>query len=65
LAASLFASAAHANYYVVQDVKTKRCYIVDKMPFGDATVTPVGPASFRTWKEAEEGIKKIILCVMK
>jgi hypothetical protein len=61
----LFATSALAEYYVVQDLETKKCRVVDKFTIGDAKITPVGPASFKTRKEAEEGIKHIIVCTMK
>jgi hypothetical protein len=63
--ACLFATSALANYYVVQDLKTKKCWVVDRLPIGDSKITAVGPASFKTRKEAEEGIKHIIVCTIK
>jgi hypothetical protein len=63
--ACLFATAALGNYYVVQDLKTKKCTVVDKMPFGNAGVSGVGPAFFKTRKAAERAIKDIVVCNMK
>lgn len=63
--ACLVPDIALANYYVVQDVETKKCWVVDKVPIGDLKITAVGPAFFKTRKEAEEGIKNIIVCTMK
>jgi hypothetical protein len=63
--ACLFATSAFAKYYVVQDMKTKKCTVVDEMPLGNASVTVVGPAFVKTRKAAEEGIKHIVLCTMK
>jgi hypothetical protein len=61
-AASL--SAAHAQtteFYVVQDVKTKRCTIVDKRPTVETT-TVVSNGVFKTRTEAETGMKSIKVC---
>jgi hypothetical protein len=53
------------KYYVVQDLKTKECKVVNTMPLNSTTVTVVGPAFFETRKAAEDGIKNIIVCTMK
>jgi hypothetical protein len=63
--ACLFATSAFGKYYVVQDVKTKKCTVIDKMPLGNSRVTAVGPAFFKTRKAAEQGIKDIVVCTMK
>jgi hypothetical protein len=52
------------DFYVVQDVKTKKCTIVDKKPT-TTTMTQVGPMTFKTRTEAEEGMKKEKICVEK
>jgi hypothetical protein len=49
------------EFYVVQDVKTKKCTIVDKKPT-TTTVTQVGPVTFKTRTEAESGMKTIKVC---
>jgi hypothetical protein len=49
------------EFYVVQDVKTKKCTIVDKKPT-TTTVTQVGPVAFKTRSEAESGLKTIKVC---
>jgi len=59
------ASPAWADYYVVQDVKTKKCTIVDKAPTTTTTVTRVGPVAFKTREEADIGMKKEKICVEK
>jgi hypothetical protein len=59
------ASPAWADYYVVQDVKTKKCTIVDKAPTTTTTVTRVGPVAFKTREEADAGMKKEKICVEK
>jgi hypothetical protein len=63
--ACLLSTPAFGNYYVVQNSRTKECKVVNTMPLGNTDVTVVGPASFKTRKAAEEGIKNIIVCTMK
>jgi hypothetical protein len=48
---------------VVQDVKTKKCTIVDKKPV-DTSVTVVSPAGtiYKTRAEAETGMKTVKVC---
>ena len=53
------------EFYVVQDVKTKKCTIVDKKPTTTTTVTQVGPVAFKTRQEAETGMKTIKVCESK
>jgi hypothetical protein len=50
------------EFYVVQDVKTKKCTIVDQKPTSTTTVTQVGPVAFKTRQEAESGMKTIKVC---
>jgi hypothetical protein len=59
------ASPAWADFYVVQDVKTKKCTIVDKAPTTTTTVTRVGPVAFKTREEATSGMAKEKICVEK
>jgi Tfp pilus assembly protein PilE len=59
------ASPAWADFYVVQDVKTKKCTIVDKAPTTTTTVTRVGPMAFKTREEATSGMAKEKICVEK
>jgi hypothetical protein len=49
------------EFYVVQDVKTKKCTIVDKRPTTTET-TVVGNGVFKTRTEAETGMKSIKVC---
>ena len=63
--ACLFATSAFGKYFVVQDVKTKKCTVVDEVPLGNTSITAVGPAFFNSRKAAEQGIKDIIVCTMK
>jgi hypothetical protein len=45
----------------VQDVKTKKCTIVDKKPTTTETVV-VGNGMFKTRTEAETGMKSVKVC---
>jgi hypothetical protein len=49
------------EFYVVQDVKTKRCTIVDKKPTTTET-TVVGNGVYKTRTEAETGMKTVKVC---
>ncbi|MBR0709967.1 MULTISPECIES: hypothetical protein [Bradyrhizobium] len=51
------------EFYVVQDVKTKKCTIVDKKPM-DASMTVVSPSGtiYKTRTEAESGMKTVKVC---
>lgn len=60
-----FASTAIAQtteFYVVQDVKTKRCTIVDKKPATTTEVTILGNTIYKTRTEAEAGMKTVKVC---
>ena len=65
--ALLFAFVAPAlaadEFYVVQDVKTKKCTIVDKKPT-DTSMTVVSPSgtTYKTRAEAETGMKTVKVC---
>jgi hypothetical protein len=53
LAAAVSTSAlAQTQYYVVQDVKTKRCTIVDKKPTTTTEVTVLGNTVYKSRTEA-------------
>jgi hypothetical protein len=62
LAAFISPALAADEFYVVQDVKTKKCTIVDKKPTTTTTVTQVGPVAFKTRTEAEAGMKTVKVC---
>ena len=62
---SVAAPAFADDFYVVQDVKTKKCTIVEKKPVDTTTVTQIGPVAFKTRTEAEAGMKKEKVCVEK
>jgi hypothetical protein len=58
-----FAQAPATSYYVVQDVKTKKCTVLDKKPVAtEATV--VGPEGvvYKTRTEAETAMKTVKVC---
>jgi len=64
LVASLAAPAFAADeFYVVQDVKTKKCIVVDKRPT-QSSMTIVNPAgdAYKTKAEAEAGMKTVKVC---
>jgi hypothetical protein len=57
-----FAQGA-TSYYIVQDVKTKKCTIVDKKPVA-AEATIVGPDGvvYKTRADAETAMKTVKVC---
>ena len=64
LAALTLPTLAQAqSYYVVQDMKTKKCTIVDKKPISTEE-TVVGPdgAVYKTRSEAEGAMKTVKVC---
>lgn len=63
LAAFVTPAFAADEFYVVQDVKTKKCTIVDKKPV-DTTTTVVSPSGtiYKTRTEAEAGMKTVKVC---
>ena len=62
VAAFSLPALAADEFYVVQDVKTKKCTIVEQKPTTTTTVTQVGPMAFKTRTEAESGMKTIKVC---
>jgi hypothetical protein len=63
IAAFVTPAFAADEYYVVQDVKTKKCTIVDKKPT-DTTTTVVSPSGtvYKSRSEAETGMKTVKVC---
>jgi hypothetical protein len=64
LVASFAAPAFAADeFYVVQDVKTKKCTVVDKKPT-ETSMTIVSPSGtvYKTRAEAETGMKTVKVC---
>ena len=60
---ALPAAAQVETYYLVQDVKTKKCTIVDRKPAG-AEYTMVGADGvvYKTRVEAENAMKTVKVC---
>ena len=58
------AAFAQDAYYIVQDVKTKKCAIVDKKPVSATEQTIVGPDGtvYKTRTEAETAMKTVKVC---
>jgi hypothetical protein len=54
---------AQDSYYIVQDMKTKKCTIVDKKPVA-SEATLVGPDGtvYKTRAEAEGAMKTVKVC---
>jgi hypothetical protein len=63
-AIALPAFAQSTEFYVVQDVKTKKCTIVDKKP-STAEVTAADGKVYKTRIEAENVMKTIKVCESK
>jgi len=66
IAAALIATFATptfaAEFFVVQDVKTKKCTIVDKRPTTSETIVVGDGKVFATRAEAETGLKTVKVC---
>ncbi|QAU48312.1 hypothetical protein [Bradyrhizobium guangzhouense] len=63
IAAFSLPAFAADEFYVVQDVKTKKCTVVDKKPT-DTTTTVVSPSGtiYKSRTEAESGMKTVKVC---
>lgn len=63
IAAFSLPAFAADEFYVVQDVKTKKCTIVDKKPT-DTSMTVVSPSGtiYKSRTEAESGMKTVKVC---
>ncbi len=61
-AVSTGALAQTTEFYVVRDVKTKKCTIVDKKPTTTTEVTVVGDGVYKTRAEAETGMRSVKVC---
>jgi hypothetical protein len=63
IAAFSLPAFAADEFYVAQDVKTKKCTIVDKKPT-DTSMTVVSPSGtiYKSRTEAETGMKTIKVC---
>ena len=63
IAAFVTPALAADEFYVVQDVKTKKCSIVDKKPTTTTEVTQVGGTTiYKSRTEAETGMKAVKVC---
>ncbi|WP_461330672.1 hypothetical protein [Bradyrhizobium liaoningense] len=57
------ASPAFAQpFYVVQDVKTKKCTITESKPTTTETTVVSGDTVYKTRSEAEAGMKTVKIC---
>ena len=57
------AAFAQDSYYIVQDLKTKKCTIVDKKPVAtEATVVGPDGTIYKTRTEAETAMKTVKVC---
>jgi hypothetical protein len=50
------------EFWVVQDVKTKKCTIVDKKPTTTETIVVGDGKVYKTRTEAETGMKTVKVC---
>jgi len=63
LALPVGAFAQGATYYVVQDLKTKKCTVVDKKPVAtEATIVGPDGAVYKTKTDAETAMKAAKAC---
>jgi len=62
LAVAFVTPALAAEFYVVQDVKTKKCTIVDKKPVATETTIVGDGKVYTTRTEAETGMKTVKVC---
>ena len=64
--ALVFAVSAPAfsadSYYVVQDVKTKKCTVTETKPTSTETTVVSGDKVYKTKTEAEAGMKTVKVC---
>lgn len=65
VAAAMTAVAAPAfaqSFYVVQDVKTKKCTVTETKPTTTETTVVSGDTVYKTRAEAESGMKTVKVC---
>lgn len=62
LIAFISPALAADEFYVVQDVKTKKCTIMDKKPTTATETTVVSDGIYKTRVEAETGMKSVKVC---
>jgi hypothetical protein len=61
-AAFVAPALAADSYYVVQDVKTKKCTITESKPTSTETTVVSGDTMYKTRSEAEAGMKTTKVC---
>ncbi|MBJ7401970.1 MAG: hypothetical protein JHD07_01145 [Bradyrhizobium sp.] len=59
---SVAAPAFAQSFYVVQDVKTKKCTITESKPTTTETTVVSGDTIYKTRAEAETGMKTVKVC---
>ncbi|SFK03810.1 hypothetical protein [Bradyrhizobium sp. Gha] len=59
---SVAAPAFAQSFYVVQDVKTKKCTITESKPTTSETTVVSGDTVYKTRAEAETGMKTVKVC---
>lgn len=57
-----FITPAHADFYVVQDAKTKKCTVVDQKPTTTTTTVVGNGTVYKTREEAATGMKSVKVC---
>lgn len=65
IAAFVTPAFAADSYYVVQDVKTKKCTITETKPTTSETTVVSGDTVYKTRTEAETGMKSVKVCTSK
>ncbi len=59
---SIAAPAVAQSFYVVQDVKTKKCTITESKPTTTETTVVSGDTVYKTRAEAETGMNTVKVC---
>jgi hypothetical protein len=60
---TVFAAPAFAqSFYVVQDVKTKKCTVTETKPTSTEVTVVSGDTIYKTKAEAESGMKTVKVC---
>ena len=59
---SVAAPAFAQSFYVVQDIKTKKCTITEAKPTTTETTVVSGDTVYKTRTEAEAGMKSVKVC---
>jgi len=63
--ALVVAMPAFADYYVVQNAKSKKCSVASKKPSSDKTVLVGDDAGYKTKKDAQAAMKAADACKAK